>query len=142
MAARFGAAPLVDLTDRGTERQSERDDGIIDAALGRAQHEIDAVLAGVAAVPFGEDSVPPLIKDVCMTLGWVFLHEVLPELPDAVTAQGREARTLLASIASGAISLGGTVGGDGEVARQEGVVAAGGAAGGGGLGLAGTGDWA
>jgi len=101
MTDRFGAAMLVDLTDRGTVATGTIDSAVVNAAIAGADAMIDGFLSGIYALPMA--TVPPLLVDIALAVTIWRLHVGVPG--DKVTLDYKDARASLEQISKGVIKL-------------------------------------
>lgn len=101
LTARFGAAMLIQATDRGAVSTGEIDAAVVAAACIEASDLIDGYLAGRYALPLV--SVPPLVAALAKDIAIWKLH---PYEPDGkLKADYEAAMRSLREIAAGTIRL-------------------------------------
>ena len=101
LIARFGQAQLLLLADR--DNDGELDDDVIAPAIVDAGDIVDLSLRGLYALPLSP--VPSVIVGITCDLTRTRLYGQSTEVPESVLAADRAARSLLAQIASGAVTL-------------------------------------
>lgn len=99
LVARFGEREMLDVADRD-------DDGVVDAgvlaaAIGDAERDVDAQIGARYAVPLA--TVPDLVKRVAAQLARYYLHVANP--PEWVRAGYKDALAILADIRDGRVAI-------------------------------------
>jgi len=107
MVDRFGAAELIQLTDRSETPTGEYDSDIIEQALGDAEAEINAYLASRYALPLAE--VPTSVARLACDIARYHLYG--PSLSPEVTKRYDASIAFLKSVSRGEAVIGvGTTG--------------------------------
>ena len=96
-------ATLIRLTDDTNE--GKVDSAKVDAAIARAQAEIDKYLQGRYLVPFADGSVPALVNGWCAELAAFYLHRTQTGLPASVQRRYDGVKKNVEAIASGKLQL-------------------------------------
>lgn len=101
LTQRFGAAMLVNLTDRAEVASGMIDADVIDRALADTDAMIDGYLAPRYILPLAE--VPPLLADVAMQIAIYKLHVTEPD--PKIAKDYDTALKMLRDIGSGVVRL-------------------------------------
>lgn len=94
---------IVTITDDTTTGDIDQDK--VDAAIERAEAEIDKYLAGRYDVPFPDASVPPLVKGWCVELASFYLHRGGIDIPTTVKIMWEGAKKNLKDVAAGDLEI-------------------------------------
>lgn len=109
MTARFGAGELEQLTDRDGSAGAIVD-SVLDAAIARADSEINGYLARVYTLPLAE--APDVLVDWAADIArWALYTD---HVPDHVTTRYREVIGRLKDVAAGRMALGDATPGDSQ----------------------------
>ncbi len=98
----FGAAELIQLTDRAAPYTGAIVTAVLDRAIEKADAEIDGYLAGRYALPLA--ATPRILVGVANDLARYYLYTATA--PELVVTRYKGAVKLLESIGSGKVSLG------------------------------------
>lgn len=105
MIDRFGTTEVERLTDRDGSAGAIVD-GVLDAALARADSEINGYIATAVALPLSP--VPAVVTHWAGDLARYYLHE--DRMPDVVRQRYEDVIARLRDVAAGRLSLGGGAG--------------------------------
>ena len=94
---------IVSLTDDANT--GSVDSAKVDAAILRAQSEIDKYLAGRYSVPFADTDVPPLVKGWAVEMASYYLYRGGIEIPKTVQIMWEGAKKNLKDVAKGDLQL-------------------------------------
>lgn len=102
LEARFGAAEIVQLTDRADPPEGVADQAVADKALADADAEIDVYVGAKYALPL--PAAPEVLRRVSCDIARYRLYE--DRATDEVRRRHEDALGLLDKIARGVVSLG------------------------------------
>lgn len=100
---RFGAAELVQLTDKVNRPASTIDPTPIDRALADAAALIDGFLAKSYRLPLA--TIPPILVKIACDIARYYLHGKAAEKDDAVSRGYSEANRWLENVSKGLVTL-------------------------------------
>lgn len=101
LTERFGAALLVQLTDRAAVPTGLVDPVVVGRAVSDTDAVIDGYLAGRYVLPLG--ATPPLVADLALSIAIYKLHPFAPD--PKIEADYKDAVKALEAIAKGVIRL-------------------------------------
>lgn len=101
LIAEFGEDEIRQLTDRGRNHTVDTD--LVDRKIASAQSEVDAYLRGRIQLPFADDTVPPVIRELMLA---ITRYRLYLDPTEAVAHQYQQATQRLRDIAAGKVVLG------------------------------------